>query len=50
MRGEAALAALREQRFDLILTDLMMPEMDGIAVLKAALELDPGPRRHHHDR
>ncbi|HEV8366428.1 MAG TPA: response regulator [Pyrinomonadaceae bacterium] len=39
--GEAALAILREQRFDLILTDLMLPETDGIAVLKAALEIDP---------
>ena len=35
-----ALAALRDQRFDLLLTDLMMPEMDGIALLRAALEID----------
>jgi two-component system, sensor histidine kinase and response regulator len=40
-RGDAALAALRESRFDLLLSDLMMPEMDGIAVLRAALEIDP---------
>jgi two-component system sensor histidine kinase/response regulator len=39
--GEAALIALREQRFDLILTDLMMPETNGIAVLRTALEIDP---------
>jgi PAS domain S-box-containing protein len=39
--GRTALAVLREQDFDLILTDLMMPEMDGIALLKAALEIDP---------
>ncbi len=35
-----ALAALAESEFDLLLTDLMMPEMDGIALLKAALEID----------
>ncbi|MET3131854.1 signal transduction histidine kinase [Oxalobacteraceae bacterium GrIS 1.11] len=39
--GEAALACLRESRFDLLLTDLMMPGMDGIAVLQAARLLDP---------
>ncbi len=38
--GKDALQALREQEFDLLLTDLMMPEMDGISLLQAALELD----------
>jgi two-component system, sensor histidine kinase and response regulator len=32
--GEAALQALREQDFDLVLLDVMMPEMSGIEVLK----------------
>jgi PAS domain S-box-containing protein len=36
-----ALAALREQSFDLVLTDMMMPEMDGITLLRSAFEIDP---------
>lgn len=39
--ARAALAQLRERQFDLLLTDLMMPEMDGIALLHAAQEIDP---------
>jgi CheY-like chemotaxis protein len=34
--AKEALAVLRGQQFDLVLTDLMMPEMDGIALLRAA--------------
>jgi two-component system sensor histidine kinase/response regulator len=36
-----ALQAMRDERFDLAITDLTMPEMDGIAFLKAAREIDP---------
>src|ERR1700686_2548524 len=39
--GHEALEALREEDFDLLISDLMMPEMDGIALIKAALEIDP---------
>src|SRR5713226_7596209 len=38
--AKAALAALRDQRFELVLTDLKMPEMDGILLLRAAQEID----------
>jgi signal transduction histidine kinase len=38
----AALGALRGGAFDIVLTDLTMPGMDGIAFLNAAREIDPG--------
>ena len=38
--GAAALAAAREQRPDLLVADIMMPEMDGFALL-AAIRADP---------
>jgi len=39
--GHEALEALQVETFDLLISDLMMPEMDGIALIKAALEIDP---------
>jgi two-component system, sensor histidine kinase and response regulator len=37
-----ALARLRRERFDVMLTDVHLPEMDGVALLRAALAIDPG--------
>jgi signal transduction histidine kinase len=36
-----ALAVLKSGEFDLLLTDLQMPEMDGIALIAAARQIDP---------
>ena len=36
-----ALAALRSGEFELLITDLMMPDMDGIALSRAAQQIDP---------
>jgi adenylate cyclase len=39
--GEEALATIRERHPDLVLLDIMMPKLDGIAAVKA-LKADPG--------
>jgi len=36
-----ALGLLQERRFDILITDLTMPGLDGIALLRAAREIDP---------
>ncbi len=41
LSASKALDALRTGHFDLLITDLSMPEMDGIELLKLALEIDP---------
>ena len=39
--GAEALTALQREQFDLLLTDLMMPGMDGVQLLASALKVDP---------
>ena len=39
--GAEGLKALEKQDFDLLLSDLMMPGMDGIQLLRKALDIDP---------
>jgi DNA-binding NtrC family response regulator len=39
--GKVALAMLKEKRFDLVITDLKMPEMDGMSLLDEAKKIDP---------
>lgn len=39
--GEEAIGALEKDTFDLVITDLMMPGIDGFGVLKAAKKLAP---------
>jgi DNA-binding NtrC family response regulator len=40
--GEQALALLREHHVDLVITDLRMPKLDGMALLREVVRLDPG--------
>jgi diguanylate cyclase (GGDEF)-like protein len=39
--GQEAMAKLEENSFDLVMTDLRMPGVDGLDVLRKAKELDP---------
>jgi two-component system response regulator AtoC len=39
--GEAALAFLKEHHIDMVITDLRMPKVDGMDLLRAALRDDP---------
>jgi two-component system cell cycle response regulator CpdR len=40
-RGTAALALLQEQAFDLLLSDIVMPEMDGIELAQHCAKISP---------
>lgn len=40
-RGDEAHRCLKNDVFDILLTDIVMPEMDGIELARLAAELDP---------
>ncbi len=40
-RGTAALPYLQAERFDLLLSDIVMPEMDGIELAQRCAEISP---------
>ncbi|MDO8543766.1 MAG: response regulator [Opitutaceae bacterium] len=42
--GRQALALLRSQPFDVVLTDVIMPDIDGLEIVTAAKALNPRPR------
>ncbi|HVI99339.1 MAG TPA: response regulator [Sphingomonas sp.] len=43
-RGTAAIPLLETERFDLLLTDIVMPEMDGIELAQRCAEIAPDTR------
>lgn len=40
--GEQALSALRQQRYDLLISDIVMPKLDGVKLAPQAAALQPG--------
>ncbi|PTR12940.1 two-component system cell cycle response regulator CpdR [Novosphingobium sp. GV055] len=43
-RGTAAVPLLESQTFDLLLSDIVMPEMDGIELAQRCSEISPGTK------
>jgi two-component system cell cycle response regulator CpdR len=43
-RGTAALALLEREQFDLLLSDIVMPEMDGIELAQRCNEVSPSTK------
>ena len=48
--GASAFEEIKQTTFDLLLTDIVMPEMDGIELARRAAELDPSSEDHVHHR
>lgn len=44
LNGETALARLKQERFDVVVTDLKMKGIDGMEVLRTVKELSPDTR------
>lgn len=43
-RGTAAIPLLESERFDLLLSDIVMPEMDGIELAQRCAEISPSTK------
>jgi len=43
-RGTAAIPLLERDHFDLLLSDIVMPEMDGIELAQRCAEISPGTK------
>ena len=43
-RGTAAIPLLEAEHFDLLLSDIVMPEMDGIELAQRCSEISPGTK------
>ncbi len=43
-RGTAAIPLIQQERFDLLLTDIVMPEMDGIELAQHVAQIAPETR------
>ena len=48
--GQEALRSFESHPLDLVMTDIQMPKMDGIQLLKGIKGIDPEHSRDHHDR
>ncbi len=42
--GKKAIEVVKAQHFDIIITDLVMPELDGWEVLRVVQQIQPSPR------